>query len=183
MKYTIAFVIFILCVVFSSSAFVPSKKFSIVSPQPPTDSFYYIVIDKSDYELKVFDQDGWFATYPIVFGSKDLRDKFKEGDRRTPNGNFKIVLKKFNKKWGLELLLDYPTKENVDQFNQRKSNGIIPASAKIGGGIAIHGTRPNEEWTVDEEYNWTDGCISLKYTEMLDLYSYIPEGTTVTIQP
>jgi lipoprotein-anchoring transpeptidase ErfK/SrfK len=27
------------------------------------------------------------------------------------------------------------------------------------------------------------GCISLKYTEMLDLFSYIPEGTKVKIQP
>lgn len=183
MKYPIAFCAFLLCSVFISLAFVPSKKITVTSTHQPVDSFYYIIIDKSDYELKVFDQDGWFATYPIVFGSKDLNDKMKEGDRKTPNGNFKIVLKKVNKKWGQELLLDYPTKENVEEFNKRKAKGIISANARIGGGIAIHGTRPSEEWTVDKEYNWTDGCISLKYTEMLDLYSYIPEGTRVTIQP
>ena len=149
---------------------------------PLTDSFYYIIIDKSDFELRVYDQDGWFATYPVVFGSKDTADKMREGDKRTPNGKFKVLSKKISPKWGMELLLDYPNEESVRKFNERKAKGLIPAQAKIGNGIAIHGTRPQEEWTVDNFYNWTDGCISLKYSEMKDLYSYIPQGTEVTIQ-
>jgi murein L,D-transpeptidase YafK len=143
---------------------------------------FYIIIDKSDYELKVYDEDGWYATYPIVFGSKDLSDKQKEGDRRTPDGNFTIIVKKIHPKWGPELLLNYPTKESYTRFNQRKANGTLTKNAKIGDGIAIHATRPDEEWTVDNFYNWTDGCISAKYTEMKDLYSYITVGTKVTIQ-
>jgi len=148
-----------------------------------TDSSYYIIIDKSDFELKVYDAAGWYATYPVVFGSKDASDKMYEGDKRTPNGVFKIIQKKINPKWGMELLLDYPNNESVRRFNERKSKGLIPKKARIGDGIAIHGTRPSEEWTVDNEYNWTDGCISVKYSEMKDLFSYIPEGTKVTIQP
>ncbi len=153
------------------------------SPIIETDSTYYIVIDKSDYELKVYDEEGWFATYPIVFGSKDLGDKMKEGDRKTPDGQFKIILKKIHPKWGPELLLDYPTDVSVRRFNERKKKGIIPKSARIGNGIAIHATRPEEEWAIDNFYNWTDGCISVKYTEMKDLFSYIPAGTMVTIKP
>lgn len=147
-----------------------------------TDNPYYIIIDKSDYELKVYDDEGWYATYPIVFGSKDLGDKMKEGDKKTPDGKFKVVLKKIHPKWSYELLLDYPNDESYRRFNQRKASGAIPKNAKIGNGIAIHATRPNEEWTVDNFYNWTDGCVSVKYTEMKDLYSYIPVGTPVTIQ-
>jgi murein L,D-transpeptidase YafK len=149
----------------------------------PLESPYYIVVDKSDYELKVYDAEGWYATYPIVFGSKDMGDKMREGDKKTPNGSFKIILKKIHPKWGPELLLDYPNEESIQKFNQRKAQGIIPKSARIGNGIAIHATRPQEEWTVDNFYNWTDGCVSVKYTEMQDLFSYIPEGTKVTIQP
>jgi murein L,D-transpeptidase YafK len=143
---------------------------------------YYIIVDKSDYELHVYDEEGWYATYPIVFGSKDLTDKMRERDKRTPDGNFKIILKKIHKKWGPELLLDYPNETSVQKFNERKTRGLIPKSAKIGNGIAIHATRPNEEWAVDTFYNWTDGCVSVKYTEMKDLYSYIPVGTPVTIR-
>jgi murein L,D-transpeptidase YafK len=143
---------------------------------------YYIIIDKSDYELKVYDAEGWYATYPVVFGSKDQNDKYMEGDKRTPEGKFKILLKKIHPSWGPELLLDYPNEESVKKFNERQQRGMIPKNARIGSGIAIHATRPKEEWTVDYYQNWTDGCISLKYTEAKDLFSYIPSGTPVTIQ-
>ncbi len=157
----------------------PSGKITHVVNRNP----YYIIVDKSEYELKVFDDEGWYATYPIVFGSKDLSDKMREGDKRTPTGKFKVILKKYHPKWGPELLLDYPTQESYRRFNERKQKGQIPATARIGNGIAIHATRPGEEWTVDNFYNWTDGCVSVKYTEMKDLFEYIPVGTLVTIQP
>jgi len=147
-----------------------------------TDNPYYIIISKKTYELKVYDDQGWYATYPCVFGSNDLRDKFVEGDKRTPEGQFKIILKKNDSKWKYEMLLDYPDQESYKRFNERKEEGLIPKKAKIGSGIAIHATRPQEEWTVDYYQNWTDGCISLKYTEAADLYSYIPVGTPVTIE-
>jgi murein L,D-transpeptidase YafK len=188
---------FILGAVFSLMAFVPvrnKKKRSVKNTgitkvkkkNAVTDSVtspYYIIVDKSDYELKVYDEDGWYATYPVVFGGKDLGDKMKEGDRKTPNGSFKIILKKIHPKWGPELLLDYPTPTSYQRFKDRKQKGLIPKNARIGDGIAIHATRPEEEWTIDNFYNWTDGCVSVKYTEMKDLFSYIPVGTSVTIQP
>lgn len=145
------------------------------------DNPYYIIISKKDYELKVYDNEGWYATYPCVFGSNDIRDKYMEGDKRTPEGKFKVLLKKIHPKWGFELLLDYPNEESIRKFKERVAGGIVPRNARIGSGIAIHATRPQEEWTVDYYQNWTDGCISLKYTEAKDLYSYIPVGTPVTI--
>ena len=163
----------------TSSFMVAKNTKTKILPESP----YYIIVDKSDYELKVYDDEGWYATYPIVFGSKDLGDKMAEGDKKTPNGTFRIILKKIHPKWGPELLLDYPNQSSVERFNQRKAKGILPKTAKIGNGIAIHATRPQEEWTVDNFYNWTDGCVSVKYTEMKDLFSYIPIGTSVTIQP
>ena len=163
----------------------PLSSVTVTTPVPVkslADNPYYIIIDKSDYELRVYDKEGWYATYPVVFGSNDLNDKFMEGDKRTPEGKFKVLLKKIHPKWGFELLLDFPNEQSIRKFNDRISKGMIPRNAKIGNGIAIHSTRPQEEWTVDYYQNWTDGCISLKYTEAKDLYSYIPVGTPVTIQ-
>ena len=163
-------------------SYIPSQNIGLKNEFiPRIQSGYHIVISKKSYELKVYDSQGWYATYPCVFGSDDLTDKLMEGDKRTPEGTYKIILKKNSGKWAYQLLLDYPTAEDKQQFNERKAKGIIPKSARIGGGIAIHATRPQEEWTVDYYQNWTDGCISLKYREAKDLFSYIDEGTLVTI--
>lgn len=145
-------------------------------------TFYKVVIDKSSYELKVYDDEGWLYTYPVVFGTSDLTDKMMEGDRRTPEGHFRITGKKIHPEWGYFLLLDYPTKESIDKFNDRRKSGLIPYAAKPGGGIGIHATRKNEDRFVDYYYNWTLGCISTKREYARELYSLLPIGTEVTIQ-
>lgn len=142
----------------------------------------YIMIDKSDYELNIYDDDGWYATYPVVFGSKDLTDKMSEGDRRTPEGSYRIVAKRPHEKWDRMLLLDYPNKSDMDKFNQRKAIGVLPQNARIGGGIGIHGTWPRDEMVVDHFQNWTNGCVSMKNEEIEEVYRLIPVGTKVTIR-
>ena len=82
---------------------------------------------------------------------------------------------------GPELLLDYPNDESLKKFQERKEKGMIPVPPGSGG--IAYMPRPQEEWTVDNFYNWTDGCVSVKYTEMQDLYSFIPARYAVTIQP
>lgn len=141
-----------------------------------------IVVDKSNYELYVYDALGWFATYPVVFGNNSLDDKKVEGDRNTPEGSFRIVSKRIHEKWDRYMGLDYPNKESLEKFNQRKRNGEIPASASPGGGIGIHGTWPKDDFVVDRYKNWTNGCISLKNEDIEDLYSYITIGTPITIR-
>lgn len=142
----------------------------------------YIIVDKSDYELQVYDEEGWYATYPVVFGNKDLSDKLMEGDRRTPEGTFKILSKKPHSKWHKIMMLDYPNQESYDKFNRRKAQGVIPKSAKIGGGIAIHGTWPNDNIVVDDYTNWTNGCVAVKNNDLDEIMGYLPVGTKVIIR-
>ncbi|MEJ7768135.1 MAG: L,D-transpeptidase [Chitinophagaceae bacterium] len=142
----------------------------------------YIIIDKSDYELNVYDGEGWYATYPVVFGSKSLDDKMMEGDRKTPEGNYKIISKRPHEKWGKILLIDYPNQLDIQKFNSRKSRGMVPPNAKIGGGIGIHGTWARDEMAVDYFQNWTNGCVSMKREEINEIFRMIPIGTRVTIR-
>ncbi len=141
-----------------------------------------ILIDKSDYELYVYDSLGWFATYPVVFGNNSLGDKKMEGDRNTPEGTFKINNKRVHNKWHRFISIDYPNKESWEKFNQRKARGEIPAAARIGGGIGIHGTWPHEDYQIDRYRNWTLGCISMKNEDVEELFRFIPNGTKVTIR-
>jgi murein L,D-transpeptidase YafK len=144
---------------------------------------FYVIVDKSDYELKVYDgADNWLVTYPVVFGSKDMGDKMVEGDRKTPEGTFHIVAKRPHAKWDRFMAIDYPNEESYQKFNERKAQGVIPANARIGGSIGIHGTWPHEEFAVDLYQNWTMGCVSTKNEYIDKLFSVLPVGTKVTIQ-
>lgn len=145
------------------------------------DGDIYIIIVKSTYELKVYDKDGWYATYPVVFGNKSLDDKMMEGDRKTPEGEYHIASKRPHEKWDKMMLIDFPTKADYQKFNERKSRGLIPKSAKIGGGIAIHGTWAHDDLAVDLYQNWTNGCVALKNDDVDELYEMAPIGTKVTI--
>jgi murein L,D-transpeptidase YafK len=141
-----------------------------------------LIIDKSDYSLSVYDDKGWYATYPVVFGNNSLDDKKMEGDKNTPEGTFRIANKKVHDKWYRFMGINYPTRESWDKFKKRKERGEIPGSASIGGAIGIHGTWPNEDFVIDNYKNWTLGCISMKNSDVLELYTFTPVGTTVTIR-
>lgn len=155
-----------------------SKRSSSSMPIAPVS----ITIDKSSYELYVYDAKGWYATYPVVFGNSSLDDKKMEGDRNTPEGTFRIVNKRVHEKWDRYLGLDYPTQESIYKFNERKRRGEIPSSARPGAGIGIHGVWPHEDFVIDRYKNWTNGCISLKNSDVEELYRFIPVGTPVTIR-
>lgn len=141
-----------------------------------------IVVDKSSYELYVYDAKGWYATYPVVFGNKSLDDKKMEGDRKTPEGTYRITSKRVHNKWSRFMALDYPTRTDLAKFEERKRRGEVPKNASPGGGIGIHGTWPHEGFVVDRYNNWTNGCISLKNEDVQELYNYVPVGTTITIR-
>jgi murein L,D-transpeptidase YafK len=142
----------------------------------------YILVTKSSYELQIFDKNGCYATYPAVFGSKSLDDKMVMGDRKTPEGTFHIASKRPHEKWNKIMDLDYPTQADLTKFNDRKAQGLIPKDAKIGDGIAIHGTWPHDEHAVDAYQMWTNGCVSLKNEDMDEVYRIVPVGAKVIIQ-
>jgi lipoprotein-anchoring transpeptidase ErfK/SrfK len=156
----------------------PTRKATSSLPLAPVS----IVIDKSSYELYVYDAKGWYATYPVVFGNPSLEDKKMEGDRNTPEGSFRIANKRVHEKWSRYLGLDYPTRESLERFNQRKQRGEIPRSARPGAGIGIHGVWPHEDFVVDRYKNWTNGCISMKNGDVQEIYGFIGVGTPVTIR-
>jgi|GEM_PF-923337 len=161
------------------------NSFAAYVKNTPGQKRYYIVIEKSKYEMRVYNafDNSLIVTYPVVFGSNELtEDKMTEGDRHTPEGEFRIIDKKAHDKWRKFLTLDFPNEASLEKFNQRKSNGEIPKDAKIGGEIGIHGTQATEGTAIDRMENWTYGCVSTKNEYVDELYQYIPVGTKVLIK-
>jgi murein L,D-transpeptidase YafK len=155
----------------------------LLSTRPSTSGALFLVVDKSDNTITLYDAVDWIIQWPCTFGSKDLGDKLYQGDRRTPEGKFKIVSKYPHQKWNKFIRIDYPTKADHEKFAERKRQGLIPAHAKIGGDIGIHGTWPHEDWAVELLQPWTLGCISMKNEDVSELYGMIKVGTPIVIRP
>ena len=166
----------LMAVCFFQMGFSPRKKVHYAAAS------YYVVVDKSENTLTVYDPQDWVVQFPCTFGSTDLGDKMVQGDRRTPEGRFHISSKYVHNKWDRFMRLDYPTAVDIAKFKQRQAAGIIPKTAKIGGDIGIHGTWPHEEWAVENLQSWTQGCVSMKNEDVEELYSMVGPGTLVIIQ-
>lgn len=148
----------------------------------PENTTIDILIDKSDYELTVLVADTVVKKYPVVFGGNPIDDKQKEGDKRTPEGNFNVRDKYPHKKWSKFIWIDYPNKDSWKKFNKLKAEGIIKDGETIGGEVGIHGVPDGMDHIVTQKQNWTLGCISMKNKDVNELYSYISKKSKIRIK-
>ncbi len=142
-----------------------------------TDSISLKVI-KSKFCLQVFYKGKLLKTYKSVFGPNHLLQKQQEGDRRTPEGTFTILNCKKHDKWDTFMLLDYPNDDSYANFERCKMNKEIPATARIGGLVGIHGIWKGGDQLIDMKHNWTDGCVALKNKDVEELSKIVKPGVT-----
>ncbi len=136
---------------------------------------------KSDYLLHVEHADSILKSFPVVFGSNPIGQKLMEGDRKTPEGKFKIRDLYPHSKWSKFMWIDYPNEESIKNHKAAKSRGEIPADAAIGGEVGIHGVPAGYDNIISEKQNWTWGCISLTTKDVNELYSVCQVGTEILI--
>ncbi|NVO09635.1 MAG: L,D-transpeptidase family protein [Bacteroidales bacterium] len=135
---------------------------------------YSIIVDKLSRKCFVYYNGIKKYEFDVELGRNWIGDKKKMGDKATPEGMYKIINKFSGTKYNNALLINYPNDEDKQRFNLEKSKGIIPKTAKIGGGIEIHGSG-------GKGVDWTEGCIALEDSEMEVIYRIANVGTPVTI--
>jgi murein L,D-transpeptidase YafK len=140
-----------------------------------------VLIVKSKYELSVWSDTIELKIFPVVFGGNPVDDKLREGDRCTPEGEFKIRSKYPHKSWSKFIWLDYPNAVSWEKHNDAVKKGIIPGDSKIGGEVGIHGVPKNCDFAIDQRQNWTWGCISLKNKDVGELYEVVNSNTIIKI--
>lgn len=131
-----------------------------------------IVVNKLRRQLILYAKGVVKKTYPVGLSFNPIGDKLYAGDRATPEGRYQVVSKLPNSKYYRALLLNYPNEEDQRRFAEAKRKKLIPANARIGGLIEIHGGGKDGA---------TLGCIGLNDPQMLELYNLIEVGTPVVI--
>jgi hypothetical protein len=137
---------------------------------------YSIIIDKFSRKCFIYLSGTKKYEFDAELGANWVGDKRIKGDKATPEGMYKIT-KKFEgskTKYYKALLLDYPNDEDKKKFRSEIENGFLPATAKIGGLIEIHGNG-------GKGIDWTEGCIALTDKEIDLVYKNVKVGTPVTI--
>jgi murein L,D-transpeptidase YafK len=141
-----------------------------------------ILIEKANYRLTLYFDQKPIKSYPVVFGNPQ-GDKFREGDKRTPQGILRIRDLYPHPSWSKFLWLDYPNQNSWRKHWQAKRSGKLPWTAAIGGEVGIHGVPSSSDAWVEQRQNWTLGCPSLKNKDVDELYEVVQIGTVVEIVP
>jgi len=180
-----------LCFLFTS--FTNKEKVSVVDyynyhiplsnlvHQPVNKSGFQVLIQKSSYTLFLKYNGRLVKSYPVVFGADPIGDKRMKGDKRTPEGRFRINGVRNHDLWAYFISLDYPNHESWTKHEKAKYYYEIPQTANIGGAIGIHGVADGLESWIDSKSNWTDGCIAMKNRDIKELARNIGSGTEVLI--
>jgi murein L,D-transpeptidase YafK len=142
-----------------------------------------ILVEKSKYKLTVFYNNQPVKSYPIVLGSAPVGDKRAEGDRKTPEGIYRVRDRYPHPQWSKFIWLDYPTQQDWQEHSQAKLAGEIAPDATIGSEVGIHGVPNGLDDAIDRRSNWTWGCISLKNKDINEIYEVVTQGTLIEIIP
>ncbi|WP_060825085.1 L,D-transpeptidase family protein [Sulfurospirillum cavolei] len=136
-----------------------------------------VIVKKQEKTLTLYKENHPIGTYAVVFGSKPSGHKQQEGDKRTPEGFYTLDYKKQDSAFYKAIHISYPNKHDSEIANKL---GVSPGSA-----IMIHGQKNGFGWAffIMQFFNWTNGCIALKNSDMDLVWNSIDEGTPIEIRP
>jgi hypothetical protein len=141
-----------------------------------------IQVVKKAHRMYIYHKHKFLTSYKCVFGPDPYKQKAKEGDKRTPEGWFKIIAIRPHADWGTFMLLNYPNEESYKIFKDNLVNGEVTKNSKIGGAIGIHSVAPDCDYFIEQRRNWTDGCIALTRKDLAELAKIVQPGTPICIK-
>lgn len=130
-----------------------------------------VLVDKGDRQLYLLRGGEVWKSYPIGLGFAPDGHKQREGDGRTPEGDYILDWRNPNSSFYLSIHITYP---DADDKASAKTRNVPP-----GGAIFIHGRHNLSRGKND----WTLGCIAVTDAAMDEIWQSVPNGTSITIRP
>jgi murein L,D-transpeptidase YafK len=136
-----------------------------------------VIVRKSERKLLLLRNGDVLRTYKVVLGLRPEGHKQFEGDFRTPEGTYHLTRRNPNSEYFLSIQVSYPN--NQDMAYARRQ-GWRP-----GGAIMIHG-HPNTPRKPRDYYSnvdWTEGCIAVSNSDMVEIWLMTRPDTPIEIKP
>ncbi len=136
-----------------------------------------VLVEKAKRKLHLIRDGKPLRTFDIALGIQPVGDKQREGDFRTPEGHYVLDARNTNSEFFLSIHVSYP---NLEDVRSARAKGVDP-----GGAIMIHGL-PNEPTRPEAYYrtqDWTNGCIAVSNSDMIDIWLMTANNTPIEIRP
>jgi murein L,D-transpeptidase YafK len=135
-----------------------------------------MVVSKSKHQLLLLRGGTLVRSYRVALG-RVVGKKSKDGDGKTPEGEYIIDGRNANSRFHRSLHISYP---NAADREWAAREGLNP-----GGDIMIHGL---PQWAslfgrAHTLYDWTQGCIAVTNSDMDEIWRLVHNGLRVTINP
>jgi murein L,D-transpeptidase YafK len=136
-----------------------------------------IVIHKSKRALLLYRGGAVIRTYRIALGRNPVGPKQRQGDGRTPEGDYVIAGRNVNSAYHRSLRISYPGTADRERARRQR--------VRPGGDIMIHGLPNGQGWigVAHRLHDWTEGCIAVTNDEIEEIWRLVADGTPVQITP
>lgn len=136
-----------------------------------------VVVHKAERRLMLMRGFEIIRSYRIALGLNPQGHKQREGDFRTPEGSYRLGRRNPNSDFFLSIQVSYPDERDVARARRQ---GVKP-----GGAIMIHGWPNRLRYPPQyyEQRDWTDGCIAVSNSDMVEIWLLTGQDTPIEIRP
>jgi murein L,D-transpeptidase YafK len=136
-----------------------------------------VVVEKENRKLHLLRNGEIFRTFDVALGVAPIGTKEREGDQKTPEGRYLLDERNPDSDFFLSIHISYPSA--ADRVNARR-NGDDP-----GGAIMIHGqpNAPTYSTAYYRQEDWTNGCIAVSNSDMIDIWLMTANDVPIEILP
>jgi murein L,D-transpeptidase YafK len=136
-----------------------------------------VVVRKGERRLFLMRGESVLRSYKIALGLNPVGHKEREGDFRTPEGKYRLTRRNSRSDFFLSIQVSYPNEADIQRARR---NGWY-----AGGSIMLHGL-PNQlkhspEWY--EKRDWTDGCIAVSNSDIVEIWMLTADNAPIEILP
>lgn len=136
-----------------------------------------VVVNKSERKLFLYKEDRVLREFDIALGLAPDGPKVREGDFRTPEGDYYLTNRRVNSDFFMAIQVSYPNKADIARA---RAQGVSAGSL-----IMIHGLPvvPKKSAKFYATNDWTNGCIAVSNSAMVDIWQMTKPNTPITILP
>lgn len=136
-----------------------------------------VVVYKSQRRMELWRHGAVLRDFRVSLGLSPKGPKERAGDFRTPEGVYRLTRRNPRSDYFLSIQVSYP---NPDDVRAAHRAGTDP-----GGAIMVHGL-PNVLRHPPDYYatqDWTDGCIALSNSDMVEFWLLTQDNIPIEILP